>query len=130
MGIGLYLHQTTRSKQLINMLDSCTNYDKVLDIKKGVASAIPEKRSENNGVFIPSCLIESSRPFFAIDNTDIKIDTPTGKHQLHGTTLYFNKIRNQRQNLLCVFKGDQNVIGQTLHFMKKQTFPNLPRKML
>ena len=57
------------------MLDSCINYDKVLDIKKGVASAIPEKRSENNGVFIPSCLIESSRPFFAIDNTDIKIGT-------------------------------------------------------
>ena len=51
------------------------------------ASAIPEKRSEKKGVFIPSCLIENSKPFFAIDNTDIKIDTPTGKHQLHGTTL-------------------------------------------
>ena len=44
-----------------------------------------KKRSKNNGAFIPSCLIENSRPFFAIDNTDIKIDTPTGKHQLHGT---------------------------------------------
>ena len=83
MGIGLYLPQTTRSKKLIDMFDSlnlCTSYDKVLDIKKDVANAILEKSGENNGVFIPSSLIKNSRPFFAIDNTDIKIDTPTGKH--------------------------------------------------
>ena len=46
-----------------------------------------EKRSENRGVFIPSCLIENSGPFLAIDNTNIKIDTPTGKHQLYGTAM-------------------------------------------
>ena len=68
-----------------------------------------EKRSENRGVFIPSCLIENSRPFLAIDNTNIKIDTPTGKHQ--------------RQKLLCVFKEDpndidKNDIDQTFYFMK------------
>ena len=83
VGIGLYLPQTTRSKKLIDMFDSlnlCINYGKVLDIKKDVANAILEKSGENNGVFIPSCLIENSRPFFAIDNTDTKTDTPTGKH--------------------------------------------------
>ena len=88
--IESYLHQTTRSKKLIDIFDSlnlCINYDKVLDIKKDVANAILEKCSENNGVFIPSCLIENSRPFFAIDNTDIKIGTPTGKHQFHGRTM-------------------------------------------
>ena len=90
VGIGLYLHQTTRSKKRIDMFDSMnlsTKYDKVLDIKKDVSNAIIEKRSESNGVLIPSCLIENSRPFFTIENTDIKIDTPTGKHQLHGTAM-------------------------------------------
>ena len=83
VGIGLYLPQTTRSKKLIDMFDSlnlCINYDKVLDVKKDVANAILEKSGESNGVFIPSCLIENSRSIFAIDNTDTKTDTPTGKH--------------------------------------------------
>ena len=69
--MGLYLHQTTRTKKLIDMFDSlnlCINYDKVLDIKKGVANAILKKCSENNGVFTPSCLIENFRPVFAIYN--------------------------------------------------------------
>ena len=98
MGIGLYFHQTTRSKKLIDTFYSrniCINYDKVLDIKKDVANAILEKRSENNGVFIPSRLIENCRPFFATDNTDIKTDTPTGKHQLHGTAMAVSQQNSQ-----------------------------------
>ena len=72
---------------MFDSLNLCINYVKVLDIKKDSASAVLEKRSESNGVFIPSYLTESSRPFFAIDNTDIKIDTPTGKHQLRGAAM-------------------------------------------
>ena len=90
VGVGLYLNQTTRSKKLIDMfsgLNLSISYDKVIDIKKDVANAILEKRDENNGVFIPSCLFPSQRPFFAIDNTDMKIDTPTGKRQFHGTAM-------------------------------------------
>ena len=82
VGEGLYLHQTTRSKKLINIfsgLNLSISYEKVIDIKKDVANAILEKRDENNGSFIPSCLFPSQRPFFAIDNTGMKINTPTGK---------------------------------------------------
>ena len=90
MGIGLYLHHTTGSKKLVDLFDNLNlwiNYDKVLDIKKDAGNVILEKSTENSGVFIPSCLIENSRPFFAIDNADIKIDALTGKHQLHGTAM-------------------------------------------
>ena len=72
-------------------LNLCINYDKVLDTKKDVANAILGKRSENNGVCIPFCLIVHFAPtvfrIIAIDNIDIKIDTATGKHQLHGTAM-------------------------------------------
>ena len=90
VGEGLYLHQTTRSKKLIDIfsgLNLSISYEKVIDIKKDVANAILEKRDENNGSFIPSCLFPSQRPFFAIDNTDMKINTPTRKRQLHGTAM-------------------------------------------
>ena len=90
VGVGLYLHQTTRSKKVIDMFSGLNlriSYEKVIDIKKDVANAILEKRDENNGVLIPSCLFPSQRPFFAIDNTDMKIDTPTGKRQLYETAM-------------------------------------------
>ena len=84
------LHQTTRSKKLIDMfsgLNLSISYEKIIDIKKDVANAILEKRNENNGIFIFSCLFPNQRPYFAIDNTDFKINTPTGKRQLHGTVM-------------------------------------------
>ena len=43
---------------MFDNLNLCINYDKVLDTKKDVANAILEKRSENNGVFIPFYLTE------------------------------------------------------------------------
>ena len=62
VGEGLYLHQITRSRKLIDMfsgLNLSISYEKVIDIKKDVANAILEKRDENNGLFIPSCLFPS-----------------------------------------------------------------------
>ena len=64
---------------MFDSLNLCINYVKVLDIKKDSACAVLEKRNESNGVFIPSYLTENSRPFFAIDNTNIKIDAPFRK---------------------------------------------------
>ena len=89
VGAGLYLHQTLRSKKLLDLFSgfNLSIIYEVIDIKEDVANAVLEKRDENNGVFIPSCLFPSQRPFFAIDNTDMKIDTPTGKRQLNGTAM-------------------------------------------
>ena len=52
-----------------------------------MANAFLKKGDENNGIFIPSCLFPSQRPFFAIDNTDMEIDMLTRKRQLHGTAM-------------------------------------------
>ena len=90
VSVGLYLHQIPRSRKLIDMfsgLNLSISYEKVTDIKKDVANAILEKRDENNGLFIPSCLFPSQGQFFAADNTDMKINTPTRKRQLHGTAM-------------------------------------------
>ena len=90
VGVGLYLHQTSRSKKLIDTfsdLNLSATYDKLMNIKRDVAAAILSQRDAQNGVFIPSCLRRGTRPFFGIDNTDIRIDTPSGKQQLHGTAM-------------------------------------------
>ena len=43
--------------------------------------------TKNENIFIPPCITPDSPVFFAIDNTDLKIDTPDGKGQLHGTAI-------------------------------------------
>ena len=58
---------------------------KLSESKKNIAQSVLKQIAENDNVFIP-LNISVDRPItFAIDNIDLKIDTPDGKHQLHGT---------------------------------------------
>ena len=64
VGLGLYFHQVTRSKKLIDMISDLNlsiNYGKVREIKKDVARSIVERR---DGVFIPSILSANQWVFF------------------------------------------------------------------
>ena len=104
VGIGLYIYHVTRSKKLINFLSDLNisiNYKKVTEIKKNIVQSVLVKRAENNGVFIPSSLTKNHPVYFAIDNTDLAIDTPDGKKQLHGTAtaVYQQKIDTQEVTL-------------------------------
>ena len=88
IGLGLYTYHVSRSKRLVNFLSDLNldaNYQKVIDIKKDIVQAVLKKKKANKGVFIPSTLKECQPIYFATDNVDLKIDTPDGKGQLHGT---------------------------------------------
>ena len=43
--------------------------------------------SENEGVYVPTVVSPSKYIYFAVDNSDLKIDTPDGKNRLHGTSI-------------------------------------------
>ena len=47
---------------------------------------MPQERQNTDGVFILSLLACNKLLLFAINNTDVKIDTWDEKGQLHGTT--------------------------------------------
>ena len=90
IGTSLFLYHNTRSKKLVDFISDLNigvNYDKVISIKKDIASSIQEQRDKNNGVFIPTGFVPGKTIFFAIDNGDVEIDTPDGKKQLHGTVI-------------------------------------------
>ena len=59
--------------------------NKLLNIK----SQLPVLTEINNNdrVFIPRSISKHLPIYFAIDNTDLKIDTPDGRNQLHGTAI-------------------------------------------
>lgn len=88
VGLGLFLHQKTRSKDIIEMLSSLNlscSYEKVLTIKESIAEEIIEQMNNNNGIYIPNTISPNKPLYFAIDNTDVQVDTPDGRGQLHGT---------------------------------------------
>ena len=101
VGVGLWLYHTTRSKKMINFLADLNvsiNYDKVSNLKKDVACSIQESRTGSNGTFIPTAFSKYKPIFFAIDNTDLKVDTPDGKNQLHGTAIATYQQKNINVN--------------------------------
>ena len=67
------------------------------------------RQKENNGVFIPPGFQKNRPTFFAIGNIDtgnIKVDTPDGKNQLHGTAIatYQHQTGNNDTNMVRQFK--------------------------
>ena len=107
IGLGLYMYHVSRSKKLVNFISDLNlgaNYQKIVNIKKGIVQAVLDKKKENSGVFIPSTLKEDQPIYFAIGNVDLKIDTPDGKGQLHGTgtVAYQKKIIKQQ---VCELRG-------------------------
>ena len=90
IGTSLFLYRNTRSKKLVDFISDLNigvNYDKVISIKKDIASSIPKQSDKNNSVFIPTGFVPGKTTFFAIDNGDVKIDIPDGNKQLHGTVI-------------------------------------------
>ena len=79
-------------------LNVSASYQKVIGIKKNIAQSVLKGSAENDNVFIP-VNISVDRPItFAIDNIDLKIDTPDGKHQLDGTAtvVYQQKFEDEQ----------------------------------
>ena len=106
VGLGLYVYHSTRSKKLVKFLSDLNlsiTYDKVIEIKKGIVTSIMKRRAENDGVFVPSSLSQNIPVFFAIDNTDLKIDTVDGKSQLHGTAIAVYQQQESKQTKVCKF---------------------------
>ena len=90
IGTSLFLYHNTRSKKLVDFISDLNigvNYDKVISIKKDIASSIPKQNDKNNSAFIPTGFVPGKTTFFAIDNGDVKIDIPDGNKQLHGTVI-------------------------------------------
>ena len=88
----------TRRRELIDILSDLnvsTDYDKLLNIKSQLADTVLTEVNNNDGVFIPKSISKDLPIYFAIGNTDLKIDTPDGRNQLHGTA---NGVYQKKEN--------------------------------
>ena len=90
VGSGIYIHEETRCRELIDILSDLNisiDYDKLLNVESQLANSILAEINNNDGVFIPKSISKDLPIYFAIENTDLKIDTPDGRNQLHETAI-------------------------------------------
>ena len=93
-----------------------TDYGKLLNIKSQLADSVLTEMNNNDGVFIPKSISKDLPIYFAIDNTDRKINTPDGRNQLDGTEIAVYK-RKELQKfystyLLTATVNQKNSSGQ------------------
>ena len=90
LGIGLSVHQMTRSKEVIQLLHAAghsISYDKVLRVDTSLGNSALASYEED-GVFIPRAFKEvplNGYVKYGNDNVDKNIDTLDGKGSFHGS---------------------------------------------
>lgn len=92
VGIGLTVHQATRSKQLVQLLHAAghsANYETVLRMDNTIANDVLQRYSESGNVFVPRNFTGTTDPVgytrFAVDNIDINEETLNGMGTFHAT---------------------------------------------
>ena len=106
VGTSIYIHQKTRCRELIDILSDLnisTDYDKLLNIKSQLADTVLTEINNNDGVFIPRSISKDLPIYFAIGNTDLKIDTPDGRNQLHGTAIAVYQKKKLRSSTTRIY---------------------------
>ena len=106
IGTGIYIPQKTRCRELIDILSDLNisiDYDKLLNIKSQLADTVLTEINNNDGVFIPRSISKDLPIYLAIGNTDLKIDTPDGRNQLHGTAIAVYQKKTLRRSTTRIY---------------------------
>ncbi len=90
LAVGLAVHQSVRSKQLVDMLHGfglSVEYNRLLRVESQIEASVLTRMVHDDGLFLPPDLIQGRRVFFAINNIDFQDDTYDGRNTLHGTSM-------------------------------------------
>jgi len=90
VGLGLTLHQATRSKKLVNLFHNAghiVSYSKVLQYDTAMAEATLKRLDTQTGAVVPQNLVVGRFVHFSGDNLDINDSTLDGKNTFHATQL-------------------------------------------
>lgn len=88
LAIGLAIHQSVRSKELVNMLRGfglSVEYNRLLRVESQIEASVLKRMEHNNG--LPPDIVKGRHVVFAIDNIDFQEDTYDGRNTLHGTSM-------------------------------------------
>ena len=90
LAIGLAVHHTSRSKQIINLLHGfglSVEYNRLLRVETQIERHVIDQVLKNGGVYLPPNIVKGRHVYFAVDNVDFGEDTRDGKRTLHGAAM-------------------------------------------
>ena len=90
VGLGLTLHQATRSENLVNLFSAanhCIPIWTVRDFDNAIANRIIDRYKNNGYVYIPPSLETGVFTHFSCDNVDVLECTLDGKNTFHSTQM-------------------------------------------
>ena len=90
LAVGLAVHQSVRSKELINLLcgfGMSVEYNRLLRVESQIEASVLKRMEHNDRLFLPPAIVNGRHVFFAIDNVDFAEDTYDGRSTLHGTAM-------------------------------------------
>ena len=110
VGIGVTVHQATRSKDLVQLLHAAgysISYETVLRLDNAIANDTLQRYNTNGNVIVPRNFTETSHSTYtryAIDNIDINEETLTGMRTFHATQSAAFRRMNEEE-----WKGHLNI---------------------
>ena len=120
IGLACTVHHATRSKSLVQLLNSaghCASYETVEKVDTSIAKSEIERWNANEGVIVPSNLAIGKFTQFAGDNINIKVETLDGKGMLNVTQYAaFQYGKDEKSNNVTSNKviGKQRCFGPSL----------------
>lgn len=112
LAVGIAVHQSTRSKKLIDLLHSFSlsvDYKRIIRLENMIGNEVIKQMELNNGFYVPQNFVKGKHIFFAIDNCDFSEDTPDGKRTLHGTVMaMYQETSTETENTKLVVNPDTN----------------------
>lgn len=126
VGIGLAIHQATRSKSLIELVHRaghCASYDQVRRIDTTLASQNLQRFADHDNTPIPSNMASDKFCQYAADNIDIIEETLDGMGTFHATqmVMYQRGQAQQRHKELPLGKAKSMRVPPELHQLEHVT---------
>lgn len=117
LGTALAIHAKVRSKSLVKMLRFAkigTSYSNIIRTEIGIEQAVLQQMKDGGGYCLPDFIKKNVGVWFAIDNVDFNINTPTGSDTFHGT-------------IIVIFQRDENgvLLNEPLCFTREPGKPLL-----
>ena len=122
VGLGLTLHNATRSRKLVNLFykaDHITSYGRILSIDTGMAESTQKGIDEDTGAVVPSNLVPGRFVHFSADNIDINDSSLDGKNTFHATQMAVWQRGPLEESILDNVKPSDEVTLDIPHVLQK-----------
>ena len=130
VGLGLTLHNATRSRKLVNLFYKAghiASYGRILSIDTGMAESTLKSIDKDTGAVVPPNLVPGRFVQFSADNTDINDSSLDGKNTFHATQMAVWQRGPPEESILDNVKPSDKVTLDIPHVLQK-THEAIPTK--